>query len=42
MNELLDGLFTGTLSRRRFIERASAAGLALPSLVALGCDHYQK
>ena len=30
MKELLDDLFTGTVSRRKFIERASAAGLALP------------
>src|SRR5919199_5854425 len=32
MKELLDDLFTGTVSRRKFIERASAAGLALPLL----------
>src|SRR5204862_2876866 len=30
MKQLLDDLFTGTVSRRKFIERASAAGLALP------------
>src|SRR5947208_16695313 len=30
MKELLDDLFTGTFSRRQFIERASAAGPALP------------
>jgi len=32
MKEVLDDLFTGTVSRRRFITRASAAGLALPLL----------
>ena len=30
MRELFDDLFTGTVSRRRFLERAAAAGLALP------------
>src|SRR2546430_2862375 len=30
MKELLYDLFIGTVSRRKFIERASAAGLALP------------
>ena len=30
MKQLLDDLFTGTVSRRKFIERASVAGLALP------------
>lgn len=30
MRELLDDLFTGTVSRRKFLERATAAGLALP------------
>ena len=34
MKKLLDDLFTGTVSRRKFIERASAAGLALPLLGA--------
>ncbi|HEY3026099.1 MAG TPA: hypothetical protein VGJ55_08115 [Pyrinomonadaceae bacterium] len=32
MKELLDDLFTGSVSRRKFIERATAAGLALPFL----------
>lgn len=32
MKELLDDLFTGTVSRRSFLERASKAGLALPIL----------
>ena len=32
MKEILDDLFIGTVSRRRFIKRASAAGLALPLL----------
>src|SRR3989442_12089497 len=32
MRELLDDLFTGSVSRRKFIERAAAAGLALPLL----------
>jgi len=32
MKELLDDMFTGAVSRRKFIERASAAGLALPLL----------
>jgi hypothetical protein len=30
MREFLDDLFTGTVSRRKFLERAAAAGLALP------------
>lgn len=32
MKELLDDLFTGAVTRRKFIERATAAGLALPLL----------
>src|SRR5438270_8528747 len=32
MRELLDDIFMGTVSRRKFIERAAAAGLALPIL----------
>jgi len=32
MKELLDDLFNGTVSRRRFLERASAAGLGAPLL----------
>ena len=32
MSELLDDVFMGTVSRRKFIERAAAAGLALPIL----------
>ena len=32
MKQLLDDLFTGAVSRRKFIERAAAAGLALPLL----------
>src|SRR5712692_1530514 len=32
MKDLLDDLFTGTVSRRKFMQRASAAGLALPLL----------
>ena len=32
MKQLLDDLFTGTVSRRKFIARASVAGLALPLL----------
>jgi len=32
MKELLDDLFNGTVSRRKFLERASAAGFALPLL----------
>ncbi len=35
MKELLDDLFTGTVSRRKFIERAAVAGMALP-LVGAG------
>ena len=32
MKQFLDDLFIGTVSRRKFIERAAAAGLALPLL----------
>jgi hypothetical protein len=32
MRELLDDLFTGSVSRRKFLERAAVAGLALPLL----------
>ncbi len=35
MKELLDDLFTGTVSRRKFMERAAVAGMALP-LVGAG------
>jgi len=32
MKDLLDGMLAGIVSRRQFLERASVAGLALPSL----------
>src|SRR5713226_7062691 len=35
MSELWDQLLTGTITRRKFIERVSAAGAALP---LLGCE----
>src|SRR6266852_8918125 len=38
MRELLDDLFTGSVSRRKFIERAAAAGLALPLLGRAAAD----
>src|SRR2546421_6940175 len=43
MRELLDDLFTGTVSRRKFMKRATAAGLALPLLSgALAIDAQDK
>jgi len=42
MSEFLDELQTGSVSRRRFLERASAAGLALPLLGSLAEAQQKK